>query len=83
MDAKTLKNPHRLQTVAFELSLKGKKTKTWKEKPKVTYSVVPVMAFLAAEKENQQLEDLPQANSGRVPVLLSKRKKSITENFAY
>ena len=41
------------------------------------------MAFLAAEKENQQLEDLPQANSGRVAVFLSERKKSITENFAY
>ena len=40
------------------------------------------MAFLAAEKENQQL-DLPQANSGRVAVFLSERKKSITENFAY
>ena len=41
------------------------------------------MAFLAAEKENQQLEDLPQANSGRVAVFLSERKNSITENFAY
>ena len=26
------------------------------------------MAFLAAEKENQQLEDLPQANSGKEKV---------------
>ena len=54
-----------------------------KEKPKVTYLVALVMAFLAAEIENRQPEDLPQAYSGRVPerFLLSLRTKSINENF--
>ena len=33
-----------------------------KEKPKVTYSLVLVMAFIVAENKNQQLEDLPQAD---------------------
>ena len=32
------------------------------EKPKVTYSVALVLAFLAAKNENRQLEDLPQAD---------------------
>ena len=43
------------------------------------------MAFLAAENENRQLEDLPQADCGRVPerFLLSVRTKSTTENFVY
>ena len=54
-----------------------------KEKPKVTYLVALVMAFLAAEIENRRLEDLPQAYFGRVPerFLLSVRTKSINENF--
>ena len=67
MAAKTLKNPYRLQTVTFKLCKRGKKTKIRKEKPKVTYSVALVKAFLAAENENRQLEDLPQAYFGRVP----------------
>ena len=52
-------------------------------KPKVTYSVALVMAFLEAENENRQLEGLPQADFGRVPerFLLSVRTKSISENF--
>ena len=33
-----------------------------KEKPKVTYSLAFVVAFLAVENENQQPEDLPQAD---------------------
>ena len=43
------------------------------------------MWFLAAENENRQLEDLPQADFGCVPerFLLSIRTNSITENFAY
>ena len=43
------------------------------------------MAFLAAEIENRQLEDLPQADFGRVPkrFLLSVRTKSMTEGFVY
>ena len=32
--------------------------KIWKEKPKVTYPLALVMAFLATENENRQLEDL-------------------------
>ena len=63
---------------------KGRKPKKKrKEKPKVTYLVVLVMAFLAAENENRPLEDLPQADFGRVPewFLLSVRTNSITKNF--
>ena len=43
------------------------------------------MAFLAAEIENRQLEDLPQADFGGVPkrFLLSVRTKSMTEGFVY
>ena len=54
-----------------------------KEKPKVTYSVVLVLAFLSAENENRQLEDLSQADFGRLPerLLLTLRTKSINENF--
>ena len=63
MAAKTLKNQYRLQIVTFKLSRKGKKTQTRKEKPKATYS----MAFLSAENKNWQLEDLPQADFGRLP----------------
>ena len=56
-----------------------KKTK----KPKVTYSVALVLAFLSAENENRPLEDLPLADLGRLPerLLLSARTKSINENF--
>ena len=50
---------HCSQAVRFKLSKKVKKTNTRKEKPKVTYSVALVMAFLAANNENRQLEDLP------------------------
>ena len=62
-----------------------KKTNIRKEKPKFTYSVALVMAFLAAENENRQLEDLPQADVGCVPkrFLLSVRTKSILESFVY
>ena len=42
----------------------GVKYEIRKEKPKVTYLV---MAFPAAENENRQLEDLPQADFCRVP----------------
>ena len=65
MAAKTLKNQYRLQIVTFKLSRKGKKTQTRKEKPKATYS----MAFLSTENKNWQLEDLPQADFGRLPEL--------------
>lgn len=41
------------------------------------------MEILAAENKNQQLEDLPQADFGRLPgrFLVSVRTKSITDNF--
>ena len=48
MAIKTLKNPYRLQKVMLKFPRRGKKTKTRNEKPKVTYSVALVMAFLAA-----------------------------------
>ena len=42
-----------------------------------------VLAFLSAENENRQLEDLSLADIGRLPerLLLSVRTKSINENF--
>ena len=54
-----------------------------KEKPKVTYAVALVLAFLSAENENRQLEDLSLADFGRLPerLLLSERRKSMNENF--
>ena len=57
--------------------LEGEEDKIWKEKPKVTYSVSLVIAFLAAKNESQQLEDLPQEDFGRVlrRLLLSVRTK--------
>ena len=47
------------------------------------YSVALVLAFLPAENENRQLEDLPLAYFGRLPerLLLSVRTKSINENL--
>ena len=85
MVAKTPKNSISLRDSDVQTFLKGKKTKIRKEKPKVTYSVTLVMAFLAAENENRQLEDSPQADFGRVPerFLLSVRTKSMTKNFVY
>ena len=71
--------------MTFKLSYKLKKTKIRIEKPKVTLSVALVIPFLEAESENRQLEDLQQADSGRVSERfpLSVRTKSITENFVY
>ena len=48
----------------FKLSQEGNKTNILKEKPKVVYSVALVLAFLSAENENRQLEDLPLADFG-------------------
>ena len=45
----------------------GKKTSILKEKPKVTYSVALVLAFLSAENESRKLEDLPLVDFGRLP----------------
>ena len=39
----------------------------YKKKPYVTYSVALVLAFLAAEKKNRQLEDLALVDFGRLP----------------
>ena len=47
--------------------LEGEKTNIQKEKQKVMYSIALVLAFLAAENENRQLEDLPLADFGRLP----------------
>ena len=46
-------------------------------------SVALVLAFLSAENENRQLEDLSLADFGRLPerLLLSVRTESINENF--
>ena len=57
----------------------------WKEKLKVTYSEVYVMAFIVAENKDRKLEGLLQADCGCVPerFLLSARTKSITENSVY
>ena len=59
------------------------KTNIVKEQPKVTYSVALVLAFLSAENENRQLEDLSLADFGCLPerLLLSVRTKSINENL--
>ena len=56
MAAKTPKNPYRLQIVMLKLFYKGKKTKTWKEKPKVTFSAALEMAFLAAKGKKSTIE---------------------------
>ena len=61
----------------------GKETNILKEKLKVTYSVALVLAFLSAENENRQLEDLSLADFGCLPerLLLSVRTKPINQNF--
>ena len=83
MAVKTLKNLYHLQTDAKTFLERGRKLICEKKNREVTYLVALVMAFLAAEIENRQPEDLPQAYSGRVPerFLLSLRTKSINENF--
>ena len=47
------------------------------------YSMALVMAFPAAEDENRQLKDLPQADFARVSerFLLLVRKNSMNRNF--
>ena len=82
MAAETLKNLYRGQTVKLKLSQKAKKTNKLKEKPKVMYSVALVLAFLSAENENRQPENLPQADFGRLPErILLARTMSTNENF--
>ena len=47
------------------------------------YSVALVLAFLSPENENRKLENLPQADFGRLPerLLLPVGTMSINENF--
>ena len=65
--------------------LEEKENQNTERKPIVTYSVALFMAFHAAENKNRQLDDLSQADFGRVPqrFLRSVRTKSITENFVH
>ena len=63
--------------------LQGYENQYTKRKLEVTSSVALVLAFLSAENENRQLEDLSLDDFGRLPerLLLSLRTKSINENF--
>ena len=83
MAAKTLKNSVSLTDSEVQTFLEGEENQLLKEKLKVMYSVALVLAFLSAENENRQLEDLPLADFGRLPerLLLSVRTKSINENL--
>ena len=83
MAVKSLKKSVSLTDSEVQTYLEGKINNVPKEKPKVKYSVALVLAFLAAENENRQLEDLPLADFGRLPerLLLSVRTKSINENL--
>ena len=67
MAAKKLKYPYDDYRQRRSNFPKRKKTKIRNEKPKGTYSVALVMAYLAAKNENRSLEDLPQADFGRLP----------------
>ena len=55
-----------------------------KQKPRVSYSVALVLAFLEADNENRKLEDLALAHFGRLPkrLLLSVRTKSVKGIFS-
>ena len=85
MASKTLQKSAPLTDSDIQTFPEREDNKRRKDKPKVMYSVALVMAFLAAENENPQLDDLPQVDFGRVPerFLLLVRTKSITENFLY
>ena len=62
--------------------LEGEENQYTKRKPKVAYSVALVLAFLLAENENRQLEDLPLADLGRLPhSLVSYRVTYSKRNF--
>ena len=83
MAAKTQKKSVSLTDSDAQTFLEGEENNILKEKPKVKYSAALVLAFLSAENENRQLEDLSLADIGRLPerLLLSVRTKSINENF--
>ena len=78
-----LKNSVSLTDSEVQTFLEGEENNILKEKSKVKYSAASVLAFLLAENENRQLEDLPLANFGRLPdrLLLSIRTNSINEDF--
>ena len=81
MVAKTLKKSVSLTDNEVQTFLEGEENQYTKRK---TESCVALMsAFLSAENENRQLEDLSQADFGRLPerLLLLVRTKSIDENF--
>ena len=83
MAAKTIKKSVSLTDNEVQTLLQEEENQYTKRKPKVAYSVALVLAFLLAENENRQLEDLPLADFGRLPerLLLSVRTKAINENF--
>ena len=65
MAAKTLKKSLSLKDSDVQTFLDEEENQYTREKPKVAYSVA--LAFVAAVNENQQLEDFPQADFGRLP----------------
>ena len=85
MAAKTLKKSVSLTDSEAQTFLEGEENNILKEKSKVKYSAALVLAFLSAENENRQLEDLPLADFGRLPdrLLLSIRTNSINKNFVF
>ena len=66
MAAKTLIKSVLLIDSEVQTFLEGEKP-IYKKKKKVMYSIALLLAFLAAENENRQLEDLPLADFGRLP----------------
>ena len=80
MAAQTLKISISLADSDVQTFLEEEKTNKRKGKPKVTYSMVLAMTFLAAENENRQLTYF-----SRVPEIFlpSARNKSKPENFVY
>ena len=58
MAAKTLKNSVSLTDSDVQTFLEGEENQFTKKKPKVSYFVALVVAFIAAENENRQIEDL-------------------------
>ena len=82
MASKTLKNPFRLlRQRRSNFPRRGQILKYGKENGKLCIQCSLVMAFLAAENENHQMEDLPQADFGRL--LLSVRTKSIKKDSVF
>ena len=65
--------------MTFNFSRKGKKTNIRKENQKFRIQLLFDNRSLAAENENRQLDDLQQADFGRLPerLLLSVRIKSV------